>query len=117
MGSELAVLKTKLNVEIRNKQLQKQNELQLKSIEENISRVAKNVALKEQKRAMEGNPFGQFFMPHYYDKISLERAAAVLTRENAEKRDGFFQPSKEVWKRYRFNQSRSCGERKSSSGK
>ena len=83
--SELAVLKTKLNVEIRNKQLQKQNELQLKSIEENISQVAKNAALKEQKRAMEGNPFGQFFMPHYYDKISLERAAAVLTRENAEK--------------------------------
>ena len=83
--SELAVLKTKLNVEIRNKQLQKQNELQLKSIEENISQVAKNAALKEQKRATEGNSFGQFFMPQYYDKFSLERAAAVLNRENTEK--------------------------------
>jgi hypothetical protein len=83
--NELAILKTKLNVEIRNKQLQKQNELQLKSIEENISQVAKKVALKEHKRDFEENPLAQFFTPHYYDQISLDKAAAVLNGENAEK--------------------------------
>ena len=83
--NELAILKTKLNVEIRNKQLQKQNELQLKSIEENISQVAKRVALKEPKRDLEENPLAQFFTPHYYDQISLDKAAAVLNGEDAEK--------------------------------
>jgi len=83
--NELAILKTKLNVEIRNKQLQKQNELQLKSIEENISQVAKKTALKGHKRDLEENPLAQFFTPHYYDQISLDKAAAVLNGENAEK--------------------------------
>ena len=84
--NELAILKIKLNEEIRNKQLQKQNEMQLKSIEENISQVAKKAALKEKehKRGWEENPFAQFFTPHYYDQISLDKAAAVLNGENAE---------------------------------